>query len=265
MLKVDGYPPDASQYIQRSSNLVSDVIPGTTLSLVAPGTTTVSIGADINALQTTITTFVNSINFVLDYVKQETKYDATTKTAGTMLGNYSYEIVQQRITDILISKIPGLTDGVDPYTTLAQIGIRTDPDTGKWVIDSTTLNNALHTNLDGVQKLFVKDETTGTKNGVFELLTQEMANLDDSQSGPLNVLLDNYDGIISNIDKNIEREQKRVDLYEQNLKDQFTRLETLLGQLTQQQTTLTNFINQLNGITPGTSTSSTSSTSSSSG
>jgi flagellar hook-associated protein 2 len=107
--------------------------------------------------------------------------------------------------------------------------------------------------LDGVEKLFVKDEATGTKDGVLELLVQEMANLDDSESGPLNVLLDNYDGIISNIDKNIENEQRRVDLYEQNLKDQFTRLETLLGQLTLQQTALANFIYQLNGITPTTS------------
>ena len=270
MLKVDGYPADDSQYIQRTSNLVSDLISGATLSLVGPGSTTVNISADTSALQSTVTTFVNSINFVLDYIKQETKYDTTTDppTAGPMLGNYAYELVQQRITDILISKVPGLTDGVDPYTTLAQIGIKTDPDTGEWVIDSTTLNNALQTNLEGVEKLFVKDETTGTKNGVFELLTQEMANLDDSQSGPLNVLLDNYDGIISDIDKNIETEQKRVDLYKQRLQDQFSRLETLLGQLTQQQTTLTYYINQLNGITVssnGTSTSTTTSSTSSSG
>jgi flagellar hook-associated protein 2 len=220
----------------------------------------VSIAADTNAIQTSITTFVSSVNFVLDYIKQETKYDSTTKKAGIMIGNYSYEIVQRRIADILTSSIPGLTDGVDPYTTLAQIGIKSNPDNdGKWEIDSTTLNNALNTNLEGVKKLLVKDEITGTKNGVFELLTQEMAKLDDSKSGPMNVLLDNYDGVINDIDKNIENEQKRVDLYKTNLQNQFARLETLLGQLTLQQTALTSYINQLEGT--GTTSTGTTSTS----
>jgi len=256
MLKVDGYPSDTSQYIQRLTNAVSDVIDGVTLSLVAAGTATVSVSENINAIRTSIETFVSSVNFVLDYVKQETKYDPTTKEAGIMIGNYSYQIVQQRIADILTDSIPGLIDGVDSYTHLAQIGIKTNPNnSGKWEIDSTTLNNALNTNLEGVEKLFVKDETTGTKNGVFELLTLEMAKLDDSDTGPMNVLLDNYDGIITNIDKNIENEQKRVDLVKTRLQTQFAQLESLLTQLSGQETSLQTYIGQLPtvGGTTGTS------------
>ena len=245
MLKVDGYPPDPSQYIQRSSNSVSDLITGVALSLVGPGTATVGISTDTNAIRTSIEYFVSSINFVLDYIKQETKYNPTTKKAGIMIGNYSYQIVRQRVTDIVTSSIPGLEDGVDPYTHLAQIGISTNPETGKWEIDSTTLDNALSTNLEGVKKLFVKDEITGTKDGVLELLTQEMAKLDDSESGPMNVLLDNYDGVISNIDKNIETEQKRVDLVKTRLQNQFALLETLLGQLAGQEKSLQSYIDQL--------------------
>jgi len=245
MLNVDGYPSAASQYIQRLSNSVSDLITGVALSLVGPGTATVGISTDTNAIRTSIEYFVSSINFVLDYIKQETKYNPTTKKAGIMIGNYSYQIVRQRVTDIVTSSIPGLEDGVDPYTHLAQIGISTNPETGKWEIDSTTLDNALSTNLEGVKKLFVKDEITGTKDGVLELLTQEMAKLDDSESGPMNVLLDNYDGVISNIDKNIETEQKRVDLVKTRLQNQFALLETLLGQLAGQEKSLQSYIDQL--------------------
>lgn len=256
MLKVDGYPPDPSQYIQRSSNSVSDLITGVALSLVGPGTATVGISTDTNAIRTSIEYFVSSINFVLDYIKQETKYNPTTKKAGIMIGNYSYQIVQQRIKDIVTSSIPGLEDGVDPYTHLAQIGINTNPETGKWEINSTTLDNALSTNIEGVKKLFVKDEITGTKDGVLELLTQEMAKLDDSESGPMNILLDNYDGVISNIDKNIETEQKRVDLVKTRLQNQFALLETLLGQLAGQEKSLQSYIDQLPTIGGTTSTSS---------
>jgi flagellar hook-associated protein 2 len=245
MLKVDGYPSDTSQYIQRLSNSVSDVITGVTLSLVASGTASVSISEDIDTIRSSIETFVSSVNFVLDYIKDQTKYDSETDESGIMIGNYSYQIVRQRIADILTSSIPGLTDGVDPYTHLAQIGIKTNPDNdGKWEIESTTLNNALNTNLEGVKKLFIKDEITGV-NGVLELLSQEMENLNDSDDGPMNVLIDNYEGIIDGIDTGIEREERRVALVKNRLEDQFAKLETLLGQLSGQEKYLQSLIAQL--------------------
>ena len=134
MLKVDGYPTDSSQYLQRSSNSISDVIEGVTLSLVSSGSSaTVSITKDLDTIRTNIETFVNGVNFVLDYIKDATGYDEDMGEAGVMLGNYSYLIVRARINQILTNAIPGLTDGVDTYVHLAQIGIKTNPDEdGKW-------------------------------------------------------------------------------------------------------------------------------------
>lgn len=245
MLKVDGYPSDTYDYIQRQSNSISDIIGGLTLSLVDSGSASVSITEDTDTIRTTIETFVNGINFVLDYIKEQTKYDENTGEAGIMIGNYSYQIVQQRINEILTDSVPGLTDGVDTYVHLAQIGIKTNPDNdGKWEIDDTTLNNALSTDLDAVTKLFVKDEAAGT-NGVFELLSQELEDLTDSEDGPMNILIDNYEGIIDDIDERIEREERRVALVESRLTEQFTALEVLLGQLSGQETYLQGLIDQL--------------------
>jgi len=265
MLQVDGYPSASSgQYIQRSSNSVSDLIPGVTLSLVAPGTTNVGISANTNAIQTSIQTIVNDVNSILDYINQATSYDSTTNTAGVMTGNLEYESIRQQINDIMSSPIPGLTDGVDPYTTLAQIGITMDAATGDYEIDSATLNNALTTNLAGVEKLFVQGGTAGigtTGTGLFQLLTQKMAQLDDTVSGPLNMLLNSYNGMITDINNNITSEQERVNQYQQSLQAQFATLETSLGQLNEQGLALTSWIDQLSNITPGASTSSSSSSS----
>lgn len=248
MLKVDGYPPDSSLYIQRASNSVSDVIPGVTLSLASPGSATVSIGADLAAIHKDLQTFVTSINFVLDYIKQQTKYDAEAKKAGVMLGNYSFNMVASRINYILTNRVPGLADGLDPYTTLAQIGIKTNPDNGgKWEIDLTTLSEALNTNLEGVKKLFTKDEANGI-DGIYELLSREMAAINNSQDGPMNILLANYGEIIKNIDQKIDREEKRIDLLEERLKEQFARLEKLLAELSSQGSYLESLINQLPSI-----------------
>ncbi len=245
MLKVDGYPSDTYQDIQRSTNSVSDVIDGVTLSLVDSGSATVSITEDLATIRTTIETFVSGVNFVLDYIKDQTEYDEDTGEAGTMIGNYSYQIVQHRINDILTDAVPGLTDGVDTYVHLAQIGISTNPDNGgKWEIDSTTLNNALSSDLEAVSKLFIKDDVAGT-NGIFELLSQELDNLTDSEDGPMNVLIDNYEGIIDNIDSKVEREERRVALVEDRLTQQFARLEATLAILAGQETYLQSLIDQL--------------------
>lgn len=245
MLKVDGYPSDTYQYIQRSTNSVSDVIDGVTLSLVDSGSATVSITEDLATIRTTIETFVSGVNFVLDYIKDQTEYDEDTGEAGTMIGNYSYQIVQHRINDILTDAVPGLTDGVDTYVHLAQIGISTNPDNGgKWEIDSTTLNNALSSDLEAVSKLFIKDDVAGT-NGVLELLRLELDNLTDSEDGSMNVLIDNYEGIIDNIDSKVEREERRVALVEDRLTQQFVRLEVMLTILAGQETYLQSLIDQL--------------------
>ncbi len=248
MVKVDGYPSDSSLYIQRSTNSISDVISGASLSLVSTGSATVSITSDVATIQNDIETFVTSINFVLDYIKAQTKYDQETGKAGIMIGNYSYNIVAMRINNILTNSVSGLTDGVDPYIHLAQIGIKTNPDnSGKWEIDTTLLSEALNSDLEGVQKLFTKDEVNNI-SGIYELLYQEMASINDSTDGPMNILLTNYDGIIENIDDKIEKEEKRIALLKERLTEQFARLEKMLSELNGQQTYLETLIDKLPGI-----------------
>ncbi len=245
MLKVDGYPTDDYEYIQRQNNYITDVIEDVNLSLVDSGTSTVTISEDIDTIRGTIETFVTSVNFVLDYIKEETKYDSSTGEAGTMLGNYSYQMVQQRINEILTDSVPDLTDGEDTYVHLAQIGITTNPDNdGKWEIDDTTLNSALNSDLDAVAKLFARDETADT-DGILELLSEELESLTDSDDGPMNILIDNYEGIIDGIDTRIEREERRIALVEDRLENQFARLEALLVKLSGQEAYLQQLIDQL--------------------
>jgi len=245
MIKVDSYP-SGDEYIQKSSNSISDVIEGVTLSLVSSGSSaTVSITEDIDTIRTNIETFVNGVNFLLDYIKKETGYDEDTGEAGVMIGNYSYQIVAQRINKILADAIPGLTDGVDTYVHLAQIGIKTNPDNdGKWEIDSTALNNALSADLEAVSKLFIKDDVAGT-DGIYELLRQELDDLTDSEDGPMNVLIEHYEDIIDGIDTKVEREERRIALVEGRLTDRFVALEVLLGQLSGQESFLLSLIESL--------------------
>ena len=175
MIRVDGYPTDSSEYIQRNSNTIGDLINGVTLSLTGTGTATISVTNDTNAIKATIEGLVDSINSALNYIKEMTAYDKAGEGEdnGVMIGNYGFQIVQQRINDILYNPVPGLTDGVDTYTRLSQIGIRTDPDQGgKWVIDSSTLDTALSNDIDAVCNLFVQDDVTSV-DGIAELIRED--------------------------------------------------------------------------------------------
>ncbi|MEW5722375.1 MAG: flagellar filament capping protein FliD [Thermodesulfobacteriota bacterium] len=248
VFKVDGYPSDAAKFIHRSTNTVADVIDGVVLDFHGVGQATVTVGDDVAAVEEKVELLVNSVNFVLDYIRQETKYDADTGEAGVMLGNYTYDLVRNAINEILYETIPGLDTSVDVYTHLAQIGIQTDPDQdGKWIINSSTLSNALNTNLEAVARLFVRDDDRGSE-GVNDRLREKLEALTDSETGIGNVLIENYNGIIQGIDDKIAREERRVDMVRERLEEKFARLETLLSELQGQSSYLELQLSKLPGI-----------------
>ncbi|MBW2085817.1 MAG: flagellar filament capping protein FliD, partial [Deltaproteobacteria bacterium] len=227
MLKVDGFPSASWEYLQRSTNSVSDIITGVTLNLQSSGSTVVTVSNNLTAVKTQVETFVNSINFLMDYIREETKYIPETGESGIMIGNYAFTLVRSVIGDLLYPE--GLDSDVDPYVQLSQIGIKTDPDqNGKWVIDYTDLNNALNDDLEAVARLFVED-TDNNSTGVCARLVEKLDELTDSEDGIAIVLIDNYNGIIKGIDDKIEYEEKRITLLKQRLNEKFARLEEQLN------------------------------------
>ncbi|WP_027179823.1 flagellar filament capping protein FliD [Maridesulfovibrio bastinii] len=65
------------------------------------------------------------------------------------------------------------------------------------------------------------------------------------RNGPLKILEKNYDSIIKNIEQKIDYEKDRLDLYRQNLKDRYSRLDSLLGRYDQISGQLSSSVNQL--------------------
>lgn len=249
MLKVDGFPSASWEYLQRSSNSISDVLGGITLNLRGAGTAVVTVADNQAAMKANIETFVNSLNFLMDYIRDETKYIPETGEKGVMIGNYTYSMVWSTISDKLTPT--GLIGGEDAYTALAQIGIKTDDVqlsdgrwVRKWVVDESLLDQALSADPEAVARLFVEDTENGSL-GVCSLLNDELDHLSDSETGPANVIIDNYNGIIKGIDDKIQYEAKRLTLYEERLKERFARLESTLGELNGQLSYLESQVDQL--------------------
>jgi flagellar hook-associated protein 2 len=68
-------------------------------------------------------------------------------------------------------------------------------------------------------------------NGQFKSKLDTLLSL---SSGPVHILINNYNDIVDSIDAKIALEQRRVESVRQRLIDQFTRLETVLAQLNDQ-------------------------------
>ena len=245
MIKVDGYPTEDGRYIQRTSNQISDVIKGVVMTLRDSGHTVVTVESDIGAITEKIEEFVSSVNYVLEYIDEATLYDKETKEYGIMIGNYVFNLVYNDVKSILTSSVPGLDGETDLYTLLSQIGIETDPDKGGlFVIDDATLNNALTNNLEAVAALFIQDSETGV-NGVAKLMSEKAYDLALETGNPIETLLDNYKGIVDNIDDKIEKEEYRVAMVQSRLEKKFTNLEAALAVLNKQQEQLESLIKEL--------------------
>jgi len=120
---------------------------------------------------------------------------------------------------------------------------------------TASISNNILTATEGDAKglaIQVDNLTDGTYSGTLRLkygkileLRDSLDELTDSDTGPLNVLEDNYNEIIEDIDEKIAWEQKRIERYERDLRDRFARLEELLGYYNQLDTQLSSQIKSL--------------------
>ena len=83
--------------IKRSTNDISDVIPGVTLNLKKDGgvSSKVTVSADRAAIKTQITDFVTAYNDVVNFISTSTAYDATTKVSGLLAGEGTAKNIQK--------------------------------------------------------------------------------------------------------------------------------------------------------------------------
>ena len=139
--------------VKSASNTVENVVPGVTLDLLNADSDTpveIIVANDTSTIRQNIETFVNRYNDVVDFIREQTRYDSETETAGVLLGNSAVLKVQQDLRSAIFGTVPGL-DGT--YDGLYSIGITVSA-TGTLSIDSDQLDEALSEHLDDVARLF---------------------------------------------------------------------------------------------------------------
>lgn len=214
--------------VTRSSNTVSDVITGVTLTLKAKSTagqtTNLTVANDESAITTAIEGFVKAYNSLATNVKSNSGYNAETKQAGPLLGDATVRTVMSQIRGVVSDRGKDLTVGGTPYLSgtvqsLMDIGISSQSD-GTLAFDKTKLSSALSSNATDIEKLFNYLETELNGN----LLTPVL------QSG--GYLSERIDGLNSNL-KDISKQRSalelRLDAAEKRYMAQFTAMDSLVA------------------------------------
>lgn len=138
-----------------STNTVTTVIPGATITLLkanvtTPETSAISLSRDNTAVKKKVQDFADAYNGLMQFVKDNSSFDKETFESGGLFGDSTVAQVEATIASTLFNTPAGLS-GI--YTNLTQIGFGLDTN-GMITVDSSKLDKAVSENLDSLQALF---------------------------------------------------------------------------------------------------------------
>jgi flagellar hook-associated protein 2 len=142
--------------VEKSTNTITDVIPGVTLNIASADENTtvkISVSRDIASVKQKIQDFVSMYNSLMSAIKEQTSYDSASNEGGVLLGDSQLQSVQMQIESALGAAVDGLST---QFRSLAAIGITSDS-TGTLNINDEELTAALNDHPGDVARLFDSD------------------------------------------------------------------------------------------------------------
>ncbi len=228
-LTVDGFA------VTRSSNTITDVIQGVTLTLAGAGTANLDLKPDSTALGKALDGFVNGFNSLRGNIK--------ALRNGALSGDATLLGLEKSLRDRISNPI---TIGAATPAYLSELGISFLA-TGDLSLDKIKLDSAVNAGVGHVLDLLA-DPTVGIGTRIDTFLESYM-----KTDGLLDVRNQTLTDRTTRIDRQIEGAQFRLDNTERRLRAQFTSLDNLLTRLqttgsflTQQLSNLANFNNGKN-------------------
>ena len=234
-VKVDGIT-----YV-RTSNALTDVVPGLTINLKGLTTSAASVNLtrDNTPIKDKINALVTSYNDAISIFKEVSDAKSTLPTYGaTLVGDSTLRSIKQQLRGMFTgsSSTPGTS-----VSALWQLGISLDQ-SGVMSVDATKLDTALTNNYDDVVKTF-----TGNKNGISALST-ENAGIAGDAFKKLTKMLGNTGALLTQSESantqntkykdDLTKLQLRLDAILKRYQTQFSRMDNIVGGVNTQKTSL---------------------------
>jgi len=165
----------SSQQLISQGNTItqeSSSLTGVTVTALATGTVSVTVGSDNASIKTAVQNFINDYNTVQSYIGSQTasSTDSTgSVTSGILASDQDANGIIANLRSLSFAPVAGLTGALDQ---LAKLGIQTNgKDNTIQLSDATALDTALANNLNAVKNIF-SDATNGVAVKLDAYLTK---------------------------------------------------------------------------------------------
>lgn len=207
--------------INSQTNAIKDAVDGIELTLTKVTTepNTLTITRNNEAGTKAVNDFVTAYNSLQDTIKGLTQYDVDNQKSSALTGDALARRVQSEMRSALNSTV-----GTGTLRTLSEIGVTTDPKTGKLSVDNAKLSTALTNNPEDVAGLF-----TGA-SGVGKLVDAAAESLTRG-GGLFSNANDGLDRTLAAITKQYNATADRIDQRMETYRKQFVQLDVMVVQM----------------------------------
>ncbi|MHC4414242.1 MAG: flagellar filament capping protein FliD [Planctomycetota bacterium] len=241
--------------IRRTSNTLDNVVEGVTIDLVSASDdpVTVTVSRDTEAIVGKASDFVAAFNDAIGRINQYDFYDTENEDRGVLLGNPT----TARVRNALYRVVQGRATGVETqFQYLSQVGITVGAE-GVLKLDQEKFRDAYESDPEAVENLFTAfqgttvtteeiapgvtvtvNEQTYTELGFGDLFDQLLEGLTNSIDGTVTLADQGLQDQIDLTQDRIDDFDERLAARREQLRREFTAMETALAQLQVQNSAL---------------------------
>jgi len=228
VIKLDGFE------IEVPENKVSDIIPGVTIDLkkAKPGEEfSLQISEDTAAVGDKIKTFIDSVNSIFSFIKEQNTLDENSDTSRTLGGDIILQSIEGRLRRVIFQDV----ETSEGFKRVGDIGINFQRD-GSLSLDQKKFDAALANDYKSVSEVltgYFKEDGVKT-SGFIDNLNEFVGMALRFPNGILTSRKKGLDSKIDQIDRRISQKTRMLDQKEKNLKDKFARLEGTIARIQSQ-------------------------------
>jgi flagellar hook-associated protein 2 len=203
----------------KSSNTVTDVIHGVTLTLLkeTAATASVRVARDTSSIKTALEAFVKAHNEIAKPLHDLSVYDVTTGKAAVLQSDTAVRAIQMQMRNTIAATATGISGS---FKSLSQIGVTFQKD-GSLAIDATKLQSAIDSNAVDVSSIVA---ATGGK--LKTLLDSQL-----NSGGPLASKTDGVNLSIKLLNNQRNKLKAKLVITEQHYRTQYASLDSVLSSM----------------------------------
>lgn len=225
IVKIDGFE------VEVPGNKVNELIPGINIDLkkARPGEEfSINVSEDKEAVSGKIFDFIESINAVLSFIKEQNTIDQNSDTSRTLGGDILLQTIESRLRGAIFRDV----ETSQGFRRLSDLGIIFQRN-GTLEADQKKFDLALSNDYKAATEILTGYyKADGTKSaGVIDNLNKF---IDSALKFPDGILTNRKKGLdskMNQIDRRISQKKRMIDQKEKNLKDKFSRLEGTISKI----------------------------------